>query len=181
MLSPDMRSARARVRRRLRIYIIAFAAVLAIGFFALGRLRAPAPAPPVVMHSIEGERLSFAKLRGRVVLVNFWATDCSVCLQEMSAMMETYERFRPRGLEAIFVAMPYDRPDRVLAYARSKALPFKVVLDVRGEINLAFGHVRATPTTFIVDKRGRIVERILGAPDFAQLHRSIAARLDEQR
>ena len=94
-------------------------------------------------------------------------------------MMETYERFRSRGLEAIFVAMPYDRPDRVLAYARSKALPFKVVLDVKGEINLGFGHVRATPTTFIVDKRGRIVERILGAPDFARLHRFIAARLDE--
>ncbi len=152
---------------------------MAIGYLALDGFGAPVPAPAVAMRSIEGERISLPELHGRVVLVNFWATDCSVCVQEMPAMRETYERFRSRGLEAIFVAMPYDRPDHVLAYVSRNALPFKVVLDVQGEINAAFGHVRATPTTFIVDKRGRIVERILGAPDFERLERFIALRLDE--
>jgi len=179
MLSPDVKPAAAPMRRRLWRYIIVCAAALAIAHFVFGRWSAPAAQPGVIMRSIEGERLSFAELRGRVVLVNFWATNCGVCLEEMPAMAQTYQRFRARGLEAVFVAMPYDRPDHVLAYARSKALPFKVVLDVQGEINAAFGGVRATPTTFIIDKRGRIVERILGMPDFTRLERFIAARLDE--
>ena len=131
------------------------------------------------MRSIEGERLALGELRGKVVLVNFWATDCTVCLREMPAMVDTYRSFQPRGFEAIFVAMPHDRPDRVLDYARRNALPFKVVLDVQGEINRAFGDIRATPTTFIVDKQGKIVNRILGEPDFARLRRFIARKLDE--
>jgi peroxiredoxin len=97
----------------------------------------------------------------------------------MPAMIETYRRFQPLGLEAVFIAMPYDRPDRVLQYARRNGLPFKVVLDVQGEINQAFGNVAATPTTFIVDKRGRIVARILGEPDFGRLHRLLAVKLRE--
>jgi peroxiredoxin len=164
--------------QRLCIYFIAITVSLAIAYWALGRPGAAAEAPAVTMRSIQGEQLSLPELRGKVVLVSFWATDCSVCLQEMPAMVQTYERFRARGLEAIFIAMPYDRPDHVLHYAQRESLPFKVVLDVQGEINRAFGGVRATPTTFIVDRRGRIVERIVGAPDFRRLHRFIAARLD---
>jgi len=160
-------------------YFIASAIALAIAVLVTVLLSEPAPAPAVAMRSIEGERIAFAEMRGRVVLVNFWATDCTVCLREMPAMVETYRAYQPRGLEAVFIAMPHDRPDRVLHYARRNALPFKVVLDIRGEINQAFGNVQATPTMFIVDKQGRVVERILGEPDFARLRRLIERKLAE--
>jgi peroxiredoxin len=75
--------------------------------------------------------------------------------------------------------MPYDRPDHVVHYARKHQLPFKLALDVRGEINRAFSGVKFTPTTFIIDKRGRIVARILGEPDFARLHSLIEDKLRE--
>ena len=180
MVIPKSKDLAAASCRRT-VYIIASLITLAVALALAARSGEGegVPAPDVVMRSIEGERLSFADLRDQVVLVNFWATDCSVCLQEMPAMIETYRRFQPLGLEAIFIAMPYDRPDRVLHYARGNALPFKVVLDIQGEINQAFGIVRATPTTFLIDKRGRIVERILGEPDFKRLHRLIDAKLGE--
>ena len=136
--------------------------------------------PDITVVSLEGERVALDALRGKVVLVNFWATDCAVCLKEMPAMVETYRSYRARGLEAIFIAMPYDRPDRVLHYARSAALPFIVALDVQGEAARAFGGIRGTPTTFLIDKRGRIVERILGEPDFGRLHGLIERGLAER-
>jgi len=94
-------------------------------------------------------------------------------------MVETFRRYQPRGLQAVFVAMPYDRPDYVLAYVRAQGLPFPVALDVQGDIGRAFGGIRGTPTTLLVDRRGRIVERILGQPDFAHLDALIERALAE--
>ena len=153
---------------------------LAIAVAAVLWSLAPAPAPAVTLVSLQGERIALDGLRGKVVLVNFWATDCVPCRQEMPAMAETYRRFRPHGLEAIFIAMPYDRPDHVLHFARSSALPFPVALDIQGEAARAFGGVRATPTAFVVDKRGQIVERILGVPDFGRLEALIERKLAER-
>jgi peroxiredoxin len=62
-------------------------------------------------------------------------------------------------------------------FARTRSLPFKVALDLRGEVNRAFGGVKLTPTAFIVDKTGRIAERLVGEPDFARLNRSIERSL----
>jgi peroxiredoxin len=138
------------------------------------------PAPALTLMSLEGKAVALESLRGKVVLVNFWATDCVVCLNEMPAMTETYIKYEPRGFEALFIAMPYDRPDRVLHYARSRELPFIVALDIQGEAARAFGGIRGTPTTFVIDKAGRIVERILGEPDFGRLHGLIERKLEEK-
>jgi peroxiredoxin len=164
--------------RRSALYslsIVALAICVAILFLP----ERPQPAPDVTMTSIQGEKLVLREMRGKVVLVNFWATDCTVCLAEMPAMAELYRSLQSRPFEAVFVAMPHDRPDHVLAYARREALPFKVALDVQGELVRAFGDVRVTPMTFIVDKRGHIVRRIVGEPDFDALRRFIDDRIDE--
>ena len=137
------------------------------------------PAPSVEFTSIRGEKLAMADLRGRVVLVGFWATDCPGCVREMPQMAATYQKFRERGFEAVFVAMQHDRPDRVVDFTERNRLPFKVALDLRGEIARAFGDVRLTPTTLVVDKRGNIVLRLLGEPDFAKLHAFLEEKLAE--
>lgn len=141
--------------------------------------RPPTPAPAIAVTTLQGESVALSELRGKVVLVNFWATDCAVCLKEMPAMVQTWRTFQAHGFDAIFIAMPYDRPDRVLHYARGAELPFKVALDIRGDAARAFGGIQGTPTTFVIDKRGRIVERILGEPDFGRLHRLIERELGE--
>jgi len=148
------------------------AALLIIGVF--GR---PVHAPPVTFVSFQGERIASDSLRGKVVLVNFWATDCVICVKEMPDLARTYDRYRERGLEFVAVAMKHDPPNRVIAYAEKNRLPFRVALDPLGELAHAFGDVRFTPTTFIIDKRGRIVSRIQGEPDFARLHKLLEEKL----
>ena len=135
--------------------------------------------PDVTFASIKGERITIADLRGKVVLVNFWATDCAVCVKEMPAITATYEKFSARGFETIAVAMRHDPPNYVLAYAEKNALPFKVVFDPIGAHAKAFGDVKLTPTTFVIDKRGAIVSRIQGEPDFSKLHELIEKKLAE--
>ena len=147
-------------------------------FLVASFTRTPA-APDVEFVSIRGERMATASLRGRVAVVNFWATDCAVCVKEMPEMVRVYERFRNRGLEFIAVAMRHDPPNRVVDFAGRHALPFKVALDVTGELANAFGSVRFTPTTFVIDKRGKIVARIQGEPDFAKFNALIEEKLGE--
>ena len=167
---------------RVIIAAVAAAAVGLAAFLALGRA-APAPArvlaPDVSFSTLQGERFSTAALRGRVVLVNFWATSCVTCVRAMPKLVETYRKHRDRGFETVAVAMRYDPPNYVIHYAETNALPFKVALDPVGDIARQFGDVRLTPTTFVIDRRGMIVKRYVGEPDFAELDALIEAKLAE--
>ena len=137
------------------------------------------PAPVVTFMTIKGEQFKTGDLRGKVVLVNFWATDCPVCLKEMPELIATHNKFQARGLETVAVAMWYDPPNRVVEFSGKRALPFKVSFDPVGDIARAFGDVTMTPTTFVVDKRGNIIARYVGEPDFKKLDALIEERLAE--
>jgi peroxiredoxin len=146
---------------------------------ALTACGGPRPAPDVTFTSLNGNELALRDLHGKVVVVNFWATSCAICIREMPDLAHLQRRFGDRGVTLIAVAMRYDPPNRVLEYAKSAALPFVVSLDPMGKIEGAFGGVTGTPTTFVIDKRGQIVQRIRGAPDFARLHTLLEAKLKE--
>ncbi|MBZ0093704.1 MAG: peroxiredoxin family protein [Burkholderiales bacterium] len=130
-------------------------------------------APNTTFALLNGEQVTVASLRGKVVLVNFWATSCPGCIKEMPSLVETQKNYRDRGFETVAVAMSYDTPAYVRTYTEKNALPFKVALDSSGANALAFGEVRLTPTSFLIDRQGHIVQRYLGEPDFAELHREI--------
>lgn len=152
------------------------ACFVAVALVACG---APRPAPDVTFTSLSGQQIAMHSLRGQVVLVNFWATSCGVCIREMPDLVHVQRRFGERGVTLIAVAMHYDPPNRVVDYAEKAALPFVVALDPLGKIEDAFGGVTATPTTFVIDRRGQIVQRIRGAPDFPRLHTLLEAKLKE--
>ncbi len=158
-------------------------AVLAATVFASLMSCAPAfekkAAPAVTFLTIKGETIPLNALHGKVVLVNFWATDCPICLKEMPQLIETHKKFQARGYETVAVAMWYDPPNRVVSYAEKSALPFKVAFDPVGEHAKAFGDLTLTPTTFVIDKRGTIVSRIVGEPDFKKLHELLEIKLAE--
>ena len=160
--------------------------VVAIAALVLGCAGATAvalarrDAAPVVGYTLlDGSQHRSDALRGKVVLVNFWATSCTVCVKEMPALMATYRQFQSRGFETLAVAMRYDPPAYVVNYARSRELPFPVAIDNTGEIARRFGDVQLTPTTFVINRRGEIVKRYVGAPDFAELHSLLDRLLSE--
>jgi thiol-disulfide isomerase/thioredoxin len=127
-----------------------------------------APASQFVL--LDGTTTSTEQLKGKVTLVNFWATTCVTCVKEMPSLVATFNKYKGSGFETVAVAMDYDPPAWVLSYAQTRQLPFKVALDNTGELAKNWGDVRLTPTTFLVDKQGRIVKRFVGEPDFTALH-----------
>ncbi len=97
----------------------------------------------------------------------------------MPELIATYDKFKARGYETLAVAMSYDPPAYVVNFAESRKLPFKVAIDNTGANAKAWGEVKLTPTTYLLNKRGEIVKRYVGTPDFAELHRLIEKLLAE--
>ena len=160
------------------LYAAAAAAVLAIGagvYLAGGS----AAAPESTFVLLDGSSKTTADLKGKVTLVNFWATSCTTCVAEMPKIIATYDKYKGRGYDTLAVAMRYDPPSYVVNYAETRKLPFKVAIDNTGSVAKAWGDIQLTPTTFIVNKRGEIVKSFVGEPDFAELHKLIEKLLAE--
>ena len=128
-------------------------------------LPTPRPAPAVSFTTLEGKTLELSSLKGRPVLVTFWATSCPHCIQDMTALTQLHRELGPRGLRIIGVAMPYDPPNRVLAMVGARRTPYTIALDVQGQVLRAFEKVPGTPTTFLIGPEGTIVERTIGPLD----------------
>jgi peroxiredoxin len=158
--------------RKLLIPLVLLALVGALVFFVSDKNQAP----DVKFTTLSGQEINMQDLRGKIVLVNFWATTCPGCIQEMPELIDTYNRYRERGFEVVAVAMAYDPPSQVANYTRKNNLPFPVALDLQGDIAAAFNEVKLTPTSYVVDQQGRIVRNVVGVLDFKALH----SMLDEQ-
>jgi peroxiredoxin len=159
--------------------ILSTLAVCAVTLVLFGACAERAQAPQATFVSLTGETITTGGLKGKVVLVNFWATDCVPCVKEMPDLVRIYNRYRGHGFEFIAVAMKHDPPHYVVKYAEANRLPFKVALDPMGELAKAFGNVKLTPTTFVIDKRGTIVLKITGEADFARLNALLEEKLKE--
>jgi peroxiredoxin len=160
------------------LYAAAAGAVLAAGAAVYwGTGNSAAPESTFVL--LDGSRKTTADLKGHVTLVNFWATSCVTCVAEMPKVIATYEKYKGRGYDTLAVAMSYDPPSYVVNYTQTRKLPFKVAIDNTGAVARSWGDVQLTPTTYVVDKRGDIVKRYVGEPDFAELHKLIEKLLAE--
>lgn len=159
--------------------ILYLAAIFAVGAVAWLNFQPSTGniAPETTFVLLDGSQKSTADFKGKVILVNFWATSCTSCVAEMPKIIGTFNKYNPRGFETIAVAMSYDPPSYVVNFSETRKLPFHVAIDNTGAVAKAWGDVRLTPTTFIVNKRGEIVKRYVGEPDFAELHRLIEALL----
>jgi peroxiredoxin len=151
---------------------VGIAAIAAVASLTLTR-----PAPEVKFSTLAGDSFSTSELRGKVVVVNFWATYCGPCIKEMPKVVDAHREFSTRGYETIAVAVRRDDPERVAQFAAKHALPFKVAIDSSGELGREFGNVRITPTVFLIDKNGKVLRRYVGKPDWAELHRLVEREL----
>lgn len=137
------------------------------------------PAPNAVFTTLNGDKLAVADWRGQPALVTFWASDCPTCLKEIPPLKNLYQRYAPRGLHMVAVAMAYDLPSRVVSLATSMALPYPVALDPLGDHARAFGDIAWTPTTLLFGPDGRLLWRIVGDFDPAILAQRIEPLLAE--
>jgi peroxiredoxin len=118
------------------------------------------------MMTISGEKITSKDLLGKVVLINFWATDCPGCIAEMPELINTYNKYKNQNFELIAVSMFYDPPSHVLSFSKNNNLPFPVVLDIEKKIAAQFNNVTLTPTSFLIDHKGKIINQIIGEINF---------------
>jgi peroxiredoxin len=149
--------------------IVALALVIG-GYLAYRAADVANAAPDVGYTLLDGSTATTHQLRGKVVLVNFWATDCAPCVREMPQLAATHEKFKARGYDTLAVAMRYDPPALVIAFAEGRKLPFGVVIDNTGAVAKSFDAVRVTPTSVLINRRGEIVKRFVGEVDIVSLH-----------
>ena len=136
-----------------------------------------APDEPFVL--IDGRTLTSTDLRHGPVLVNFWATSCATCIQEIPDLVTLHKDYADKGLTIIGVAMPYDPPDLVVRFAQERQLPYPIALDVQARQVRAFGDIKATPINILIDRQGRIVERHIGRLNLADTQNKIEQLLKE--
>ena len=111
-------------------------------------------------------------LEDKIVILNFWATDCSTCIKEMPILTKIHDKYK-NDIELIAVAMPYDLPSRVINFKDKNQIPFKIALDSDGKILEKFNKVRLTPTTIITNKQQIIQNTIIGEINYQNLDKLI--------
>jgi peroxiredoxin len=127
---------------------------------------APSTKPPnFTGRTADGQTVSLALLRGKVILLNFWATWCEECRPEMPVFQQLNREFAARGLVVVGVNAR-EGPEVIRRYAKELGLTFPLVLDSNGEINQAYG-VIGLPTTFFIARDGRAVALAIGPRDWS--------------
>lgn len=162
--------------RRPHMPLLILASILLGGFWIIATAdpesaasRPPSPhvgfaAPDFSLVTLEGEALRLSDLRGRVVILNFWATWCPPCRAEMPALERIAKAYEPAGLTVLGVhATDQDSVGAARAFAADFELTFPIVLDTEGAASRLYA-LGAMPSTYVIDKDGIIREVILGGP-----------------
>ena len=121
--------------------------------------RNAAPVPPFLVDDLDGNIISTAALRGKVVLLAFWATWCPPCRDEIPELIELQSRYKDR-LEIVGVSMDDDPPAAVKQFAKEAGINYPIVMG--NQISTEYGGVPALPTSFVVNPDGRVVQKHVG-------------------
>jgi thiol-disulfide isomerase/thioredoxin len=156
-----------------RITFIFILIILLTGILLFYSQKKP-QAPKLTFTSVQNQVIYPQDLTNKVILINFWATSCPGCIKEMPQLIKIHQQFANQGFEIIAVAMQYDPPNFVLNYVKKNNFPFLIALDTQGTIAKAYDNVNLTPTFFLLNKKGEIVQKIVGIPDFDHLNKLIA-------
>ncbi|MDJ0833868.1 MAG: TlpA disulfide reductase family protein [Gammaproteobacteria bacterium] len=128
----------------------------------------------LVFQRIDGTKQTFQQLKGKPLLVTFWSPSCAICLKEVDEFNQLYRSHAGGSeFELLALSMYYDRPDWVIETSRESGMQYPVYFDLQKQLSSAFGDVRATPTSFLLDRDGRIVYRHSGRLDFSLLEQKL--------
>jgi peroxiredoxin len=154
-------------RRGLKIAVVT--AAIGAGLLGLAlwsRGGTPAVAPDFAVPDLAGQAVRLSAYRGQVVLVNVWATWCPPCRDEMPSMERLHQKLKDRGFVLLAVSQDEGSADGVKSFIEQMKVTFPVLVDPQGEVGRKYG-VWGFPESFLVDRDGRIVERVIGPRDWA--------------
>ncbi|MFQ5520026.1 MAG: redoxin domain-containing protein, partial [Candidatus Methylomirabilia bacterium] len=146
----------------------------------LQRLTPPEPAPGFTLSTPDGKTASLSDFSGKIVFLNFWATWCPACREEMPSMERLWSQFQSKGLVILAVDMEESR-EQVRRFIEVHGLTFPTLLDSDGRVSARYG-IRFIPTTVVIDRGGRMIARVIGPKDWssAPAQRLFASLLNVQ-
>ena len=124
------------------------------------------PAANFTFPGLDGKMVSLTDFRGKVVLLNIWATWCAPCVAEMPSMQKLYQELKDEGFEILAVSIDESGVEAVKPFVEKHKLGFPVLLDTKGDIKALY-QATGIPESFIIDKDGMIVEKIIGPREWA--------------
>ncbi|MBI3569694.1 MAG: TlpA family protein disulfide reductase [Gammaproteobacteria bacterium] len=132
---------------------------------ALQAMKNPIPASAFMLRDVDGKLTSLTDFEGKVVLLNFWATWCANCRKEMPAMERLYQSLRADGFEIVAISVDQAPTEKVKAFAEELKLTFPVLHDRDSIISRLYSNP-GVPISYLIDRQGRIVYRVLGEYDW---------------
>lgn len=133
-------------------------------------------APAFKLKDLSGKEVQLSDFKGKVVILNFWATWCGPCRFETPALVEFRHSYQPRGVEIVGISLDDDGPGVVSKFVQQYKVPYPVVMSDQSTIE-AYGPIEAVPTTFIIDKEGRVRNRYVGLLPFNQFKKEVDSLL----
>ncbi len=124
-------------------------------------------APAFTLPDLDGKEMSLSDFRGKVVFLNFWATWCKPCEDEMPSMQKLYEDQEGKAFEIVAVSLDSEGPDVVREFVEEYGLTFVVLHDRRGRVKETY-KTTGVPETFIIDQNGVIAEKVWGPRDWTR-------------
>jgi len=139
----------------------------------------PEPAPDLTLQTMDGETLNLAERPGEVLIVNFWATWCPPCREEIPDLVDLQAELGERGLTVVGIALDEEGEDVVRPFLEEYEVNYPIVLDTTTTVSQEFGDVMGLPTTFVIGPDSQIRRRILGLFPVDDLKPTLIKMLDE--
>lgn len=121
--------------------------------------------PEFHLQDLWGREARSSDLKGKVILVNFWATWCPPCLYEIPHFVELHEKYSREGLIILGISMDQSGKEHVKSFVEEKGIPYQTLMG-DDKIVEDFGGIQGLPTTFVIDREGKIAEKLVGYHDF---------------
>jgi len=187
ILAPEQPPVAPRGRNPLALLVVAVVAAGMLYFgFHMARRAAPGRTPGVVratdapdftLESLDGGNLRLSDLRGKAVLLNFWATWCGPCKIEMPWFVELQREYGPQGLQIVGVAMDDSSKEDIARFAKEMGVNYPVLLG-KEAVGDEYGGVPALPESFFISRDGKIVDKILGLQGKADIEEAVRKALN---
>jgi cytochrome c biogenesis protein CcmG/thiol:disulfide interchange protein DsbE len=129
-------------------------------------------APQFSFSSLEGKTVAMKDLANKVVVVDFWATWCPPCREEIPHLNKLYAELKGKGFEIVGISMDHEGTDVVKEFARELRIEYPIVMGDEEDAE-AFGGIMGLPTTFIIDRSGNIVKKYVGLPPAGDMEQLI--------